>query len=148
MCTIIHVDTPRDKSPFGLIQEELRDEPWKLLIACSMLNLTNIKQVRPVFQRFIERYPSAASAAQAIEMELADLVRPLGLYNRRARSIIAMSKGWLQLGPRPALAKVAKLKGVGPYALDSYRIFVEGVMDVEPKDSKLLKYVGWARGKK
>ena len=33
-------------SPFGLIQEALWKEPWKLLVACMLLNKTAGKQVR------------------------------------------------------------------------------------------------------
>ena len=33
-------------SPFGLIEEQLYDDPWKLLVACILLNKTSITQVR------------------------------------------------------------------------------------------------------
>lgn len=32
-------------SPFGLIEEELYSDPWRLLIACILLNKTSITQV-------------------------------------------------------------------------------------------------------
>ena len=32
-------------SPFGLIEEQLYDDPWKLLVACILLNKTSIAQV-------------------------------------------------------------------------------------------------------
>lgn len=38
-------------SPFGLIEELLTDDPWKLLIGCIMLNQTTRSQVRHVFRR-------------------------------------------------------------------------------------------------
>lgn len=32
-------------SPYGLIEEYLYDDPWKLLVACMLLNVTAGKQV-------------------------------------------------------------------------------------------------------
>ena len=32
-------------SPYGLIEEQLYDNPWKLLVACILLNKTSIAQV-------------------------------------------------------------------------------------------------------
>ena len=36
------------QSPFGLIEEQLFGNPWKLLIACILLNKTNVVQVGPL----------------------------------------------------------------------------------------------------
>jgi len=33
------------QSPFGLIEEQLFSNPWKLLIACILLNKTSVVQV-------------------------------------------------------------------------------------------------------
>ena len=35
------------QSPFGLIEEQLFGNPWKLLVACILLNKTNVIQVPP-----------------------------------------------------------------------------------------------------
>lgn len=134
------MNTPRIRSPYGLIQEELRDQPWRLLVACIMLNLTSIKQVRPVISQFFERFPTADDCASASQAEIAELIKPLGLYNRRAATMIKLSKAFSL-----ERKSVRDLPGVGDYAADSWRIFVDGKMDVEPKDSKLKKYIEWAR---
>jgi len=34
------------KSPFGLLEEELYSDPWKLLVGCLFLNKTTACQVR------------------------------------------------------------------------------------------------------
>lgn len=132
--------TPRTASPFGLIQEELRDQPWRLLVACVMLNMTSIGQVRPVIRQFFLLYPTACDAAAAEHASLAELLRPLGLHNRRARSLIALSNAF-----DGCWNDVIELPGVGRYAADSYKIFVQGSIDVEPTDKKLQKYIIWAR---
>lgn len=134
------MDTPRKLSPFGLIQEELRDDPWKLLVACVMLNLTSIKQVRPIIWDFFDRYPTPEKCAAGSVEEIAAMIKSLGLYNRRAKTIVKLSQSFGEKWNR-----VTDLPGVGKYAADSWRIFVEGKIDVEPTDSKLSKYVEWAR---
>jgi methyl-CpG-binding domain protein 4 len=135
------VKTPRYRSPYGLIQEELRDDAWRLLVACQMLNLTSIKQVRPVILRFFDLYPDALTASRADQKSLSEMLRPLGLQNRRARTLIRFSKAWQE-----EWSDVEKLPGVGKYAADSYTIFVEGRLDVSPTDTKLKKYIKWAIG--
>lgn len=134
------MDTPLQRSPYGLIQEELRDQPWRLLIACIMLNLTSIKQVRPIIDGFFEMFPSPEAAVRADPGSIADVIRSLGLYNRRSRAIIRLSEAF-----NGQWSDVNDLPGVGKYASDSYNIFVKGKIDTEPTDSKLKKYVEWAR---
>jgi len=132
--------TPLTTSPYGLIQEELRGQPWRLLVACVMLNMTSIKQVRPVIEQFFLMFPTAQDAAVADQTTLAELLQPLGLHNRRAKSLIALSRAF-----DGCWHDVVELPGVGRYAADSYRIFVQGLIDVEPSDKKLQKYIIWAR---
>jgi methyl-CpG-binding domain protein 4 len=134
------MDTPKIKSPFGLIQEELRDQPWRLLVACVMLNLTSIRQVRPVIKLFFQKYPDAEACSMADLGELADMLKPLGLYNRRAATLVKLSIAFLK-----SWKDITDLPGVGKYAADSWKMFVEGRLDVEPSDSKLQKYLDWCR---
>ena len=57
--------------------------------------------------------------SQAEPVELAELLRPLGFYNRRARSLIRFSTEWIAKPwqhPR-------ELYGIGQYAADSWDIF-------------------------
>ena len=133
----------KERSPYGLIQEDLCDRPWRMLIACIMLNLTNIKQVRPIIWKFFEEYPDEVAAARADKETLATMLQPLGLHNRRAGSIIKFSTAYATGG----WTDVLKLPGIGKYAADSYEIFVVGNLDVRPTDSKLKLYLKWALGR-
>lgn len=134
------LETPRHRSPYGLIQEDFRDEPWKMLVCCICLNLTSIKQVRPVIKKLFLAYPTSDACALADDKALADLLKPLGLYNRRAKTIIKLSQSY-----NGEWSNVSLLPGVGKYAADSWRIFVDGKIDIEPGDTKLKKYVEWAK---
>ena len=79
--------------------------------------------------------------AQADPVVLADLIRPLGFYNRRAKCLIRFSTEWSAgewTHPR-------ELYGIGQYAADSWDIFYNNRIDIEPNDGVLVKYVLWRR---
>lgn len=139
--------TPDSQSPIGLIQEELYEDPWRLLVACSMLNQTNIKQVRPTIKKFFELFPTAECCAFADEVDIAKCIRALGLYNRRARSLKKMSAMYFMYSSFGTVHDVSSLPGVGKYTSDSYQIFVKREIpgDLVVSDKELKRYVAWAR---
>ncbi|XP_072928709.1 methyl-CpG-binding domain protein 4 isoform X2 [Hemitrygon akajei] len=79
------------RSPFKLIQETLFHDPWKLLVATIFLNRTSGKKAVPALWEFLEKYPSAEVAQAADWMEMAALLKPLGLNELRAKAIIRFS---------------------------------------------------------
>jgi endonuclease III len=84
-------------SPFGLLEELFRDNPWRLLLSTIMLNRTTRVQVDVVLYKFLTIWPDATSTSNANEMDIATIIRPLGMLHRRARGIIRFSKEWLEL---------------------------------------------------
>lgn len=132
--------TPRTLSPYMLIQEFLRHEPWKLLVACIMLNQTSAKQVHGIINTFFEKYHNAFELESADDEELKELIRPLGFCNRRAKTLKKMSKAWLN-----GFDDVLELPGIGKYAADSHRIFCEGYLVLDVQDKELKNYVRWAQ---
>jgi hypothetical protein len=88
--------------------------------------------------------------AAASESEIADMIRPLGFYNRRAKAWKIFSEQWIQAIKKFGtsnipLEELEKMKGVGKYALDSWRVFQLYDYGVEPEDHVLNWYVDWAR---
>ena len=79
--------------------------------------------------------------AQADPAVLADLIRPLGFYNRRARCLIRFSTEW----STGAWTHPRELYGIGQYAADSWDIFYNNRIDIDPTDGVLVKYVLWRR---
>ena len=127
---------------FGLIQEELQHNLYHLIVQAILWNQTRGKQARPILDQILSLYPTPKSLASANETRLTEILLPIGLHKQRAKRLIAMAKEWQRLPPNPenrfkARApgyeigsdaqnpgwEVAHLPGVGPYALDSYRIF-------------------------
>lgn len=129
-------DEPADGE---LFQERLRKEPFWMLVACSLVNLTTWQQARPAMDLILARYPTPEALAAAEPEDLHEVLRPLGLWRRRAVSLVRLARRWLTVDPTSV--KIHELPGCGKYAADSWAIFVEGRTDVDPTDGKLLWYL-------
>lgn len=123
------------------MQERLpRDRlyPWRVLVACALLNRTGRGQVRPMFEALFDRWPTPqemAAAGGGLELAL----RPLGLWRRRGATLRRLSEGFAR-GLPPS-----KIAGVGRYGLDAYEIFVLGRDVPRPQDHFLKRYVTWRK---
>ncbi|OSC97367.1 hypothetical protein PYCCODRAFT_1528785 [Trametes coccinea BRFM310] len=154
-----------------LIQEHVACDPWKVIVAVTLLNKTAGKQSIPVFFDIIDRWPTPDALAQAPLSLLHELVKDLGLGEVRSTRLIALSQMYVEDPPvperlRPSRGKmrlpcsseggltdvkypptpISHLPGCGPYALDSYRIFCTGDdqwKSVLPRDKELVKYLRW-----
>ncbi|KAM6059909.1 methyl-CpG-binding domain protein 4 isoform 2-T3 [Theristicus caerulescens] len=128
------------RSPFNLVQETLFHDPWKLLIATIFLNKTSGKMAIPVLWEFLKKYPSPEITRTADWKEMSELLRPLGLYELRAKTIIKFSDEYLSKQWKYPI----ELHGIGKYGNDSYRIFcVNEWKEVQPQDHKLNVYHAW-----
>ncbi|AEO65823.1 uncharacterized protein THITE_37268, partial [Thermothielavioides terrestris NRRL 8126] len=148
---------PLSADRFGLIQEELADDPFRLLVAVTFLIRTAGKTAIPVFRQLMERFPTPEALAGADPAEIISLIRPLGLSAVRCAAIQKYARLWLErpptrevrygvknyprpgdgwyvrageeFGPEdsPAAWEIGHLTQ-GPYALDSWRIFCRDVL--------------------
>ena len=84
------------RSPFNLIQETLFHDPWKLLIATIFLNRTGGERAIPQALKFLERWSTPEDALKADVEDIAEILQPLGLHQRRARVILKFT-GMFQL---------------------------------------------------
>jgi len=138
-------------SPYFTRQEEYRDEPWKMLMVCFMLNQTNHKQVDQVRDQFFNLCGTPEQLLNTPDQAIIDIIKPLGFYNKRVKAWKEFSRQWLDLCNQYyspinlPVAEIAKLKGVGKYALDSWKIFQLFDYTVDPQDHVLNFYVEWAR---
>lgn len=144
---------PLHATSFGLVQERLSHDPFRLLIAVIFLNKTRGSVALPVFYQLMERYPTPADLAAANEEDVVDIIQHLGLQNQRAKKCINLAKAWLErppekgkryrvlhypkrddgknVGPGDIINEeddrvaweIGQLPGIGVYAIDSWRIF-------------------------
>ena len=119
-----------------LLQEIYQDDGWKMLTCCMLLNLTNRKQVDTIRDELFKKYPTPKDMMNAKHRELADILKPLGLYNRRATSLRLMSAGYIN-----GFKSVDELYGIGQYAKDSWEIFQNKNNNIKPTDKVLQEYL-------
>lgn len=130
------------RSPYGLIQEDLWPDKWKILLSCMFLNCTTRKQAEKILPILFKKWPHPQDLMSCDIEELRSIIKPLGFANRRSISIVRMSKSFLfddWKDPRD-------LPGIGEYAGSAYDIFCKGVLgDSPPKDKALVKYYYWRK---
>ena len=144
---------PLQATSFGLVQEALAHDPFRLLVAVIFLNKTRGHVAMPVFYELIESYPTPADLAAANLNDVVDIIQCLGLQNQRAATCINLAKAWLERPPERGKRyrvlhypkkddgkdiktgevideddkrvgwEIGQLPGVGAYAIDSWRIF-------------------------
>ena len=119
-----------------LLQEIYQDDPWKMLVCCILLNLTKRQQVDGIRHELFSKYPTEYEMMEANEDELSEILRPLGLYRKRAKTLIKFSWMWVN-----GFNDVSELYGIGEYAKDSWEIFQMNNFDTKPKDKVLLEYL-------
>lgn len=129
-------------SPCDLIQEHvvaLPDGEWRILVACSLMNMTTGLTMRPIMWKLFALWRTPHELAEADETALRELIRPLGFYNQRARRLIDMSRKYIDGN----WSTPADLPGCGKYATNSWRIFHlgEDVEMQELKDKELRRYI-------
>ncbi|KAF9694787.1 hypothetical protein EKO04_007485 [Ascochyta lentis] len=169
---------------YGLIQERIQDSLYALVVQVILWNQTHGKAARPVLFQILTLYPTPFHLSQAKISELTEILQPLGLHNIRAKRLISLAEAWITAPPckerryrrlhypdrgcgmdvKPDEVlefdderegwEIAHLPGMGPYALDSYRIFyrdrLRGVDSGEPEwkrvlplDKDLKPYLKW-----
>lgn len=144
---------PIDAPSFGLIQEQLAHDPFRLLIATIFLNRTRGGVAIPILFQVLSRYPTVEAMAAAELSELVSIMHSLGFQNQRAKKCISLAQTWLANCPAKEKRyrklhyprkldgrdinqdeciddndsrvawEIAHLPGVGAYSLDSWRIF-------------------------
>ncbi|KAK4044570.1 hypothetical protein C8A01DRAFT_42746 [Parachaetomium inaequale] len=90
---------PLSADSFGLIQEELADDPFRLLVAITFLIRTTGKAAIPVFRQLMERFPTPDALAVADSAEVIPLIHPLGLSVVRCAAIQKYARMWLERPP-------------------------------------------------
>jgi A/G-specific adenine glycosylase len=117
-------------------RENDRGYPWRRksaskyerVIAEVLLQRTKADVVSRMFGDFIRKYPSWKILALASEQELETLLRPLGLWKRRAKSMKALAIAMASARGRYPKDRTAieSLPGVGQYICNAILLFDQG----------------------
>ncbi|XDG10517.1 hypothetical protein ABKA04_010132 [Annulohypoxylon sp. FPYF3050] len=99
--TIPCIPFPRLDAPkFGLIQEDLASNPFRLLVAVTFLIRVKGKHALPVFHQLMSRYPTPKSLAEANKEDIISMIKHLGLATVRATAIQKYACTWIDNPPR------------------------------------------------
>ncbi|KAK3362790.1 hypothetical protein B0T25DRAFT_595462 [Lasiosphaeria hispida] len=90
---------PLSALSFGLIQETLAGDPFRLLIAVTFLIRTHGRAAIPVFHELMARFPTPEALAAAGPDEIVELIRPLGLAAVRCAAVQRYARGWVERPP-------------------------------------------------
>lgn len=144
--SITQIWTPKwipPKSPHNLIEEELYEDPWALLVATIFLNKTSCMSARPYIKKFLEDHPAPQHVLNKNSQDLEAYFVNIGLKKRRSQQVWKMSYDFLFKNWN----NVKELHGIGKYGEDAFRLFCLGDENVEPKDRFLRIYRDWLRMK-
>lgn len=108
----------------------LRDFPWRteatpfeVLVAEVLLQRTFADKVEPVYGALLEEYPTPAALGAASETEVASLIEPLGLQNKRAAALIEIGQSIADDGVPSTVDELKELSHVGDYAANATLCF-------------------------
>lgn len=114
-------------------EENLRSFPWRetmspyeVLVAEVLLGATMATKVESLYAEFLDRYPDFESLAEADVDELANLLEPLGLQNRRAKAFGKIGQRYRDEPLPQDLDQLLELPYVGPYAANATLCFAFG----------------------
>ncbi len=128
------------RSPVGMLQEDLWPNEWKILVACLLHNQTSRKQVDKVYEELFQKYPTPNCMRNADVHDLQSLIKPLGMWKRRSKTLQRFSDEYL----KKDWTTPKELYGCGKYAEDVWKVFCAGTWkEVEPTDHALNKYCDW-----
>lgn len=117
--------------------ENGRSLPWRDPLASTyekivvevLLQRTTATAVAKFFEAFLSRFPSWASLASASQADLEDYLKPLGLWRRRAVSLLGLARyAQAQAGNFPLdPAERVDIPAVGQYVSNAISVFQHGV---------------------
>lgn len=129
-------------------REHARSFPWRrtgrgdyeLVIAEVLLQQTRAEKVAETIGSVLELCPTWHDLARVPEAELAEVLRPLGLFRRRAQSLRAMANAVCEHGlPREAKA-LEQLPGLGQYIARAIAVQLAGER-VAPIDTNVARII-------
>lgn len=124
------------KSLLAWYSNNARDLPWRkksisnygIVISELLLQRTRAETVASFLDTFVSQYPSWKELSQAEEAEIGQVIRPIGLWNRRARTLKQLACAMVARNgrfPRDR-QEIESLPGVGQYLANAILLMCHG----------------------
>ena len=143
------IGTPPPPSDLQLLQEYYAHDAWQLLVACVLMSrVSSWATKHDTISAFFAAYPTPTAALAAEPDDALAILRPLGLFPNRFRSVVEVSTAVLtNVGPLDVgmEAGVNKIYGIGEFGVHSFEVFCRGDLDARPADKTLQAFVAWQK---
>jgi len=73
-----------------MVQEQI-DGAWQHMVGVIFLNQTGRQQVKAILPRFLHLWPTPESLLLSRICDIEDIIKPLGMWRRRAKMLYRMS---------------------------------------------------------
>lgn len=121
-------------------------DPYRVLVSEFMLHRTQTRQVLPVYELFIQRWPSLVNYAQSNGAEVNFILHPLGLQWRVQGMQQALTTLWKDYGAIPTdYDKLIRVRGIGPYIAGATVCFTQN-QPIKLVDSNIVRVIGRVLG--
>lgn len=102
------------------------DEAYLVLLAEILLQRTLASKVESVYEEIVSEYPNWKALAGAEQSQLASMLEPLGLQNRKSKALIQIAKSLENRGVPKVHSELVKLPFVGRYAANATLCYAFG----------------------
>lgn len=101
---------------------------YERIVSELLLQRTRAEKVASIYEAFFDAYPGWRQLAEADPCELEALVKPLGLWQRRADTLRRLARELVVLGEGipGSRSEIERLPGVGQYIANAIELFVYG----------------------
>lgn len=122
-------------------------DPYRIWISEIMLQQTRVEAVKPYYFRFMERFPTVLSLAEAPEEELLKYWEGLGYYSRARnlkKAAMIVSESYAGAFPKD-YTQIRKLPGIGSYTAGAIASIAFGI-PVPAVDGNVLRVISRVTG--
>jgi methyl-CpG-binding domain protein 4 len=132
-------------SPLDLLQEYYCADGWRLIACCLLMSRVSSAKVKTVaIAAFFSACPTPSALIDAAPEQLQAIMHPLGLFENRMKSLVAISQRYLEMPVFDlGLDAATKVFGCGAFTVASFHIFCRGNLGVNPEDAALKAFVAW-----
>ena len=125
------------------------EDPFQVLVGTILSQRTRDEQTGLASARLFARFPDAPRLAAAPRVEVERLIRPVGFYRTKSRTVRACARALLDRfkGVVPSrLEELVSLPGVGPKTANCVLVFGYGLpgMPVDTHVHRIANRLGWS----
>ena len=148
------LSTPPPVSPLDFLQEYYAADTWRLLVSCILMSrVSSWTTKHTCISNFFKSYPTPTAFANEPEWSnVKAVINPLGLFDDRLKSLVALTNAFLNGHDAFDLAtdrkSPHKIHGIGPFAVDSFNVFCRDKgsdIILSPGGKPIAPFVAWRK---